>query len=74
VRLVGTQREVIVRAVTDLLEDARERDDFARRVNPYGDGRASERIVAALAGRPFDEFGSTAAAQARRVPLAATAQ
>jgi UDP-N-acetylglucosamine 2-epimerase (non-hydrolysing) len=32
VRLVGTQREVIVRAVTDLLEDARERDDFARRV------------------------------------------
>ncbi|MGA7782847.1 MAG: UDP-N-acetylglucosamine 2-epimerase (non-hydrolyzing) [Paraburkholderia sp.] len=74
VRLVGTQREVIVRAVTDLLEDARERDDFARRVNPYGDGRASERIVAALAGRPYDEFGSVAATQSRRIPLAATVQ
>jgi UDP-N-acetylglucosamine 2-epimerase (non-hydrolysing) len=71
VRLVGTQREVIVRAVTDLLEDARERDDFARRVNPYGDGHASERIVAALTGRAFDEFGSMAAVQARRAPFAA---
>jgi UDP-N-acetylglucosamine 2-epimerase (non-hydrolysing) len=74
VRLVGTQREVIVRAVTDLLEDARERDDFARRVNPYGDGHASERIVAALTGRPFDEFGSMAAVQARRATVAATAE
>ncbi|RFU48101.1 non-hydrolyzing UDP-N-acetylglucosamine 2-epimerase [Paraburkholderia sp. DHOC27] len=72
VRLVGTQREVIVRSVMDLLEDARERDDFARRINPYGDGHASERIVAALAGRPFDEFGSTAALQARRVAQTAS--
>ncbi|MFM0505110.1 non-hydrolyzing UDP-N-acetylglucosamine 2-epimerase [Paraburkholderia caffeinilytica] len=58
VRLVGTEREAIVRAVTGLLDDASERDDFANRVNPYGDGHASQRIVAALTGRPFDEFVS----------------
>ncbi len=58
VRLVGTEREAIVRAVTGLLDDAGERDDFAHRVNPYGDGHASQRIVAALTGRPFDEFVS----------------
>ncbi|WP_345813645.1 UDP-N-acetylglucosamine 2-epimerase (non-hydrolyzing) [Paraburkholderia sp. PREW-6R] len=56
VRLVGTERESIVRAVTALLDSAREREAFARRINPYGDGHASQRIVAALTGRPFDEF------------------
>ena len=61
VRLVGTEREAIVRAVTGLLANAGERDDFAHRVNPYGDGHASQRIVAALSGRPFDEFVSGAA-------------
>jgi UDP-N-acetylglucosamine 2-epimerase (non-hydrolysing) len=58
VRLVGTQRESIVRAVTALLDNARERDHFAHRVNPYGDGRASQRIVAALTGRAFEEFAN----------------
>ena len=64
VRLIGTAREAIVHAVTDLLEDAQERDEFAHRINPYGDGRASERIVAALAVRPFDEFAGSAGPQA----------
>jgi UDP-N-acetylglucosamine 2-epimerase (non-hydrolysing) len=58
VRLVGTKRESIVQAVRALLDDPRARDDFARCINPYGDGKASARIVAALTGRPFDEFGS----------------
>lgn len=60
VRLVGTQREAIVRAVTGLLEDAHQRDGFAQRINPYGDGHASRRIVAALTGRPYVEFGAAA--------------
>ena len=68
VRLVGTQREAIVRAVTDLLDDARERDDFAHRINPYGDGHASQRIVAALTGRPFDEFASAGIGKTPRLP------
>ncbi len=62
VRLVGTQREAIVQAVSALLDDVDARRAFARRLNPYGDGHASARIVAALTGRPFDEFTSIDAA------------
>jgi UDP-N-acetylglucosamine 2-epimerase (non-hydrolysing) len=65
VRLVGTKRESIVQAVRALLDDPRARDDFARRVNPYGDGKASARIVAALTGRPLDEFASEAVSRPR---------
>lgn len=56
VSLVGTQRESIVKAVSELLDDPVAREKFARSANPYGDGQASRRIVAALAGRPFEEF------------------
>jgi UDP-N-acetylglucosamine 2-epimerase (non-hydrolysing) len=55
-RLVGTDTSAIVCAVSLLLDDPNARAAFARSVNPYGDGRASSRIVAALMGRPFDEF------------------
>ncbi|MGF6571314.1 UDP-N-acetylglucosamine 2-epimerase (non-hydrolyzing) [Paraburkholderia sp. GAS333] len=54
--LVGTNPATIVNAVMQLLDDAGARHAFAQRINPYGDGRASARIVAALAGRPFDAF------------------
>lgn len=56
VRLVGTARESIVRAVRALLRDPQASEEFARRANPYGDGHASERIVASLTGRAFAEF------------------
>ncbi|RAR54871.1 UDP-N-acetylglucosamine 2-epimerase [Paraburkholderia unamae] len=56
VRLVGTARESIVEAVRELLRDPQAYGDFARRLNPYGDGHASARIVASLTGRSFDEF------------------
>jgi UDP-N-acetylglucosamine 2-epimerase (non-hydrolysing) len=56
VRLVGTQSAAIIDAVTQLLDSATARAAFADRINPYGDGHASERIVAALTGRPFEEF------------------
>lgn len=48
VELVGTDEDRIVSAATALLDDA---DLYARRArvhNPYGDGRASERISAAI--------------------------
>jgi UDP-N-acetylglucosamine 2-epimerase (non-hydrolysing) len=56
VRLVGTQRDSIVQAVMSLLGSEQERESFARRINPYGDGLASQRIVASLTGLPFEEF------------------
>ena len=58
VKLIGTDRAAIVRAVLELVENEDERRAYARRVNPYGDGHASERIVASLTGRPFEPFPS----------------
>ncbi|MBS1788731.1 MAG: UDP-N-acetylglucosamine 2-epimerase (non-hydrolyzing) [Acidobacteria bacterium] len=48
VQLVGTNKERIVAATMRLLEDAAEYDRMARAVNPYGDGKASNRIVESL--------------------------
>lgn len=48
-RLVGTDVEGIVAAVRDLLHDEAAYAALAKAVNPYGDGRASPRTVAALA-------------------------
>lgn len=48
VKLVGTDKDRIVRESARLLEDADEYERMARAVNPYGDGRASERIIASL--------------------------
>src|SRR5476651_2469948 len=55
-QLVGTDPAAIVAAVNALLDDAQARAAFENRVNPYGDGQASARIAAALAGRPVHEF------------------
>ena len=49
VRLVGTNRQAIVRQVLDLLQDAEAYRRMARVSNPYGDGRAAQRIAAVLA-------------------------
>jgi UDP-N-acetylglucosamine 2-epimerase (non-hydrolysing) len=61
VRLVGTEETNIVGAVRTLLHDESEYAAMANAVNPYGDGRAAERTVAALAhffgaGERPDEF------------------
>lgn len=66
VALVGTNREQIVRGVDRLLDDPQHYDTFCRRINPYGDGRASARIVAALCGRKVDEFDPAASVVAPR--------
>jgi len=47
-KLVGTNRERIKEATLKLLEDEQEYYRMARTVNPYGDGKASQRIVACL--------------------------
>ena len=47
-KLVGTNRENIVREVKLLLNDKQAYRQMARRENPYGDGRASDRIWEAM--------------------------
>jgi len=46
-RLIGTDREAIVREASLLLDDPLAYQAMARAHNPFGDGHASERIVAA---------------------------
>jgi UDP-N-acetylglucosamine 2-epimerase (non-hydrolysing) len=48
VKLVGTDASRIVAEARRLLDDPKAHATMARAVNPYGDGRAAERIVAAL--------------------------
>jgi UDP-N-acetylglucosamine 2-epimerase (non-hydrolysing) len=47
-RLVGTETEAIVSAARELLDQPAAYEAMARAVNPYGDGRAADRIVAAI--------------------------
>lgn len=54
VKLVGTDEEAIVRETERLLDDEDERGRMSRVHNPYGDGRASERIADAIAGMRAD--------------------
>ncbi|HEY8188549.1 MAG TPA: UDP-N-acetylglucosamine 2-epimerase (non-hydrolyzing) [Pyrinomonadaceae bacterium] len=58
VKVIGTQRQIIVNEISRLLDDAAEYEGMARAMNPYGDGHASERIVAALLGEPYVQFES----------------
>ena len=50
-KLVGTDRHRILREVAVLLDDPLAYEQMARPANPFGDGRASERIVKALRQR-----------------------
>ncbi len=59
--LVGTDPDVIVDAVTSLLTDPARYSAMTTAPNPYGDGHAAERTVAAVAhllglGGPPEEF------------------
>ncbi|GAA2965230.1 non-hydrolyzing UDP-N-acetylglucosamine 2-epimerase [Glutamicibacter bergerei] len=63
VRLIGTDEQRIFDSVSELLNDSAAYDEMATAVNPYGDGKASERTVAAIAellgvGKRIEEFDS----------------
>lgn len=45
VKLVGTDYDMIVNEVSLLLDDATHYDKMSKAVNPYGDGKACERII-----------------------------
>lgn len=48
VQLIGTDQEHIVEHVTELLTDQSLYASMAASINPYGDGHATERVVAAI--------------------------
>lgn len=45
VKLVGTDRELIISETSKLLDDKKYYEMMSRAVNPYGDGKACERII-----------------------------
>ncbi|MBM3151586.1 MAG: UDP-N-acetylglucosamine 2-epimerase (non-hydrolyzing) [Chloroflexi bacterium] len=51
-KLVGTDRQVIVREATRLLDDPAAHRAMAQAANPFGDGHAAEKIVSALLAYP----------------------
>jgi len=61
VKVIGTDRDVIVNQVSQLLDNAAEYERMSHAVNPYGDGLASPRIVSALLGESFVPFVDTLA-------------
>ena len=48
VKIAGVKREVIRDMAYDLLDDEESYKKMAHAVNPYGDGKASQRILAAI--------------------------
>ena len=56
VHLVGTNHDLIVNEVSTLLGDAAAYEKMSKAVNPYGDGKASNRIVLALNGETVDRY------------------
>jgi UDP-N-acetylglucosamine 2-epimerase (non-hydrolysing) len=48
VRLVGTDTDIIVSHARNLLDDPQAYTSMAQAINPYGDGKAAQRIVKAI--------------------------
>ena len=58
VHLVGTNHDLIVSEVSTLLDDAEAYERMSKAVNPYGDGKACDRIVRALKGEQVERYGA----------------
>ena len=56
VHLVGTNHDLIVSEVSTLLDDPIAYEKMSKAVNPYGDGKACNRIVRALNGEEVDRY------------------
>ena len=56
VHLVGTNHDLIVSEVSMLLDDEKAYEKMSKAVNPYGDGKACNRIVRALNGEAVDRY------------------
>lgn len=55
-KLVGTSEEMIYEWFTKLLDDQDEYEKMSHSANPYGDGKACERIADILEGKEYSQF------------------
>lgn len=58
VHLVGTNYDKIVNEVSTLLDDKEAYNKMSKAVNPYGDGKACERIIKILSGEEAKHYGA----------------
>jgi len=58
VHLVGTNHDLIVSEVSTLLTDSVAYEKMSKAVNPYGDGKACDRIVRVLKGEVVERYGA----------------
>ena len=58
VHLVGTDYDKIMNEVSTLLDDATAYEKMSKAVNPYGDGKACDRIVRILNGEDVERYGA----------------
>ena len=56
VHLVGTDHDLIVNEVSTLLDDSTAYEKMSKAVNPYGDGKACNRIVRVLNGEVVERY------------------
>jgi UDP-N-acetylglucosamine 2-epimerase (non-hydrolysing) len=54
--LVGTETDAIVKTAERYLSDREIRNSLLRQPNPYGDGKAAQRILASMQGYAVEEF------------------
>jgi UDP-N-acetylglucosamine 2-epimerase (non-hydrolysing) len=73
VKLVGTDAARIIASVDALYDDDALWRSYGLQHNPYGDGHAAARIVAALTGRRVDEFVAQDSPQYASAPAPAPA-
>lgn len=59
VKLVGTNQDKIYKAARQLLTEPEEYEKMARAINPYGDGKASRRIVKVITEFLYTRQGAT---------------
>lgn len=55
-RLIGTEKETIIKNVQEVINNKKVYEDMIPKRNPYGDGKASERIVSFILGKEYKEF------------------
>lgn len=58
VKFVGTNHDFLVSQVGKLLDCNAYYSEMSNAVNPYGDGKACQRIAAALRDEPVERYGS----------------
>jgi len=57
-KLIGTDKGDIIKSIQEVIDNKKIYENMIPKKNPYGDGRASERIVNFILGKEYEEFNN----------------